>query len=86
MSKRRNKFSGIFTSLLTCIGVMIMNNLYAREGSLMQEANDRGYGLYLTISAAILLTFLTYYGITLLARFIRETSADSFQGFEDSDV
>lgn len=85
MLKRRNKFGLILTPILVCIGVLLGSDMRAREENVVPEANLEGYGIYLTISVAIMLTFLMYYGITMLARYIRETTGESFQGIEDSD-
>ena len=43
------------------------------------------YSPYLTVSLALLLTFLTVFAISMLARYIRENTGDPFNGFKDSD-
>ena len=52
-----------------------------------EDISEAGFSdnLYLTVALALLFTFLTVFAISLLARYIRETTGDQFNGFEDSE-
>ncbi|TAH41990.1 MAG: hypothetical protein EYC69_06575 [Bacteroidetes bacterium] len=55
--------------------------------TISEDVSEAGfsYNPYLTVSLALLFTFLTVFAISMLARYIRETSGDQFNGFEDSE-
>ncbi len=65
--------------------------LFSQKTILAQSSSEGlseagfSYSPYLTVSLALLLTFLTVFAISMLARYIRETTGDSFNGFEDSE-
>jgi hypothetical protein len=56
------------------------------QSSVIPVADQQtSYSPVLTVSMALLLTILTVFVINLLARYLRETTGDSYGGFEDPD-
>ena len=72
----------ILTFCLSGIGHQVVN---ARP---LNNGNSEGsnlFGIYFTVSLALLFTILTVYAILMLARYLRETTEGSYSGYKDSD-
>ncbi len=69
------------------LAICVFTQKMTYSQSVGEDISNTGFSdnLYLTVALALLFTFLTVFAISLLARYIRETTGDHFNGFEDSE-
>lgn len=85
MFKKMKSIKYVRVLLFIGIGLFCASLVIAQSTGIYNQVNQEGYRTYLTVSVALLLTFLTFFIISLLARYLRETANNSYNGFDDSD-
>lgn len=71
--------------LVFCICLLNWSEIYAQSSVGTEHVQNSEHGTAFAVLLAILLTFVTVYAINLLARYLRETTGNSYSGFDDSD-